>query len=215
MRDSIEDVDKNLKFNRDRWGNPEYWCGKDQYGYRWNGGFQQTVGGFAKFADQFLRPFVGERYDHRVLELSPGGGRFTAELIRYAARIDLLDMNAACLDVCRERFKFYPIEMGFFQNDGKSCSVVSGNSYSLITCFDSMVHMHPDIIKGYVDQLARCLEPKGILWLDHSGKGKRDAGHRTEMTPETMARFGLGAGLKLVNQTFRNDHDCISVFVRD
>lgn len=214
MRESILDLNKNLKFNQDRWGKKEAWEAKDQFGYRWGGGVQQSVGGIAKFADAYLKPYTDDRYDHTMLELSPGGGRFTAELIRYASKIDLLDMNEACLDICRERFKYYPINMQFFQNDGRSCDVLGDAKYSLIVCFDSMVHMHPEIIKEYVSQLSGRLLEDGVLWLDHSGKGAREGGHRTDMTAERMAEFGRSEGLDLWEQRFRNDHDCVSVFRR-
>jgi hypothetical protein len=75
-----------------------------------------------------------------------------------------------------------------------------------------MVHMHPDIIRSYVLQLSELLESGGILWLDHSGKGAKESGHRTDMTDEMMKQYGEEAGLTLLKQTFRNDHDCISVF---
>lgn len=214
MRKSIDNLDENIEFNRKRWGNPDGWLEKDQFGYRWGGGVQQSVGGFARFCDKFLRPFISQRYDHSILELSPGAGRFTSELIRYASSIDLLDMNQACIDICRTRLNYYPIKVNYYVNDGKQCDMVTGNKYSFIACFDSMVHMHPDIIRGYVTQLATCLEPGGYMWLDHSGAGARDAGHRTDMTPERMAEFGRDAKLTLIDQTFRNDHDCITVFQR-
>ena len=214
MQDSILNVEDNLAFNRKRWGELKAWQGKDQYGYRWGGGYQQNVGQIAEFADRMLRPHTGGRYDLNILELSPGGGRFTAELIRFASRIDLLDMNAACLDICRERLKFYPIEVRYFQNDGQSCDMLDRSDYDLIACYDSMVHMHPDIIEGYVTQLGRRLASGGVMWLDHSGKGARDSGHRTDMTPERMASFAAKAGLQVVSQEFRNASDCISVLRR-
>lgn len=214
MRESISDPDQNIKFNQDRWGRKEAWIEKDQFGYRWGGGVQQTVGGIAKFADAFLKPYTSDRYDHTVLELSPGGGRFTAELVRYASKIDLLDMNQACLDICRERFKYYPLEMRFFANDGRNCDMLDHHDYSLIVCFDSMVHMHPQIINEYVRQLGCRLSQEGLLWLDHSGKGIRETGHRTDMNPEKMAEFGASHGLIVVAQQFRNDHDCVTVFRR-
>jgi len=86
--------------------------------------------------------------------------------------------------------------------------------YDLIASFDSLVHVHPDIVHGYVRQLADRIVPGGILWLDHSGKGMREQGHRTDMTLEKMAEFAQGVGLEIVKQTFRNDHDCISVLRR-
>lgn len=141
---------------------------------RW---YLQANGAIAELADRFLRRFLNGRYDLKILELSPGAGRFTAELVRYAASMDLLDMNADCLAICRERFTYRPLPMRFFQNDGMSCQIITDRDYDLVASFDSMVHMHPDIIQSYVHQLSTKLARNGILWLDHSGKGLRESGH--------------------------------------
>ena len=47
----------------------------------------------AEFTDAQFAPLTNGRYDLDIVELSPGGGRFTAELIRYAATMTLVDMN--------------------------------------------------------------------------------------------------------------------------
>jgi len=215
MRESITDAAKNLDLNRSRWGDFDAWADRDDYGYRWAGGVKQTVGGVAKFCDRFLRPFTDDRYDHTVLEIAPGGGRFTAELVRYAGSLDLMDMNSACLEICLERFRYLPMEFGTFLNDGQDCSVLGDNKYSLIASFDSFVHIHPTIIESYVHQLSGHLLPGGRMWIDHSGKGAREQGHRTDMTPEKMEAYGDACGLITESQEFRNDHDCITVFRAD
>ncbi|WP_425410223.1 class I SAM-dependent methyltransferase [Hyphococcus sp.] len=215
MRDSIREKKANLEFNRERWGNPENWSGKDNYGYAWGGQNQQGMDEAASVADKFLRPYVKNRYDLKILELSPGGGRFTHELVRYAKAIDLLDMNEACLDVCKERFeKYLPIPIRYYANDGQSCAMIEDTDYDLIASFASMVHAHPDIIQGYVEQLGRCLAPEGILWIDHSGQGANTKGHRTDMTPEKMQSFAEKAGLKVLEQPFRSSRDCISIMTK-
>jgi len=215
MRESITDLEKNLELNRSRWGDLDAWSERDQFGYRWGGGVQQATAGISKFADRFLRPHVSDRYDHKVLELSPGAGRFTAELIRYAESIDLLDMNQACLDICEERFRYIPTPMRFYLNDGEACDMLEPDArYSVIACFDSMVHMHPDIIDGYVRQLSAHLAEDGVMWLDTSGKGAREQGHRTDMTEARMAEIASSHRLEVVEQTFRNDHDLVTVLRR-
>lgn len=210
-QESIKYVDENLEFNRSRWGNPDFWNGKDQFGYRWGGGRQWTTGDIAELADRFLRPYVGDRYDLKVLELSPGAGRFTAEVIRYASTIDFLDMNQSCLDVCEERFQYMPTPIRYYVNDGRSCEMLEDSDYELIVCYDSMVHMHPEIIESYVSQLADRMAPGGIIWLDHAGLGANDVGHRTDMTPEKMSEYFESSGLEVVSQDFRSHRDCISV----
>lgn len=214
MRLSIRDKAANIEFNRRRWGDAEVWSKEDQFGYSWRGGAQQGMAEAARVADRYLRPYLGERYDLKMLELSPGGGRFTHELVRYARALDLLDMNRACLDICRERFKYLPLPIRFFENDGESCAMIEDRDYDLIASFASMVHVHPKIIRGYVRQLGERLAPEGILWIDHCGAGAQDVGHRTDMTPEKMAGFAEEAGLTVIASHFRSKRDVITVMRR-
>ena len=205
------DPAQNISWNRQRWGDRATWRGLDSLGYRWGGGVEQTPATVARLAERFLRPYLGERYDLAILEISPGGGRMTAELVRYAKRLCLVDLNAAAIEICRERFGTLPIPIDFVVNDGRSLGDVRGGPFDLIACYDSMVHMHPDVIRAYVLQMPALLADGGTAWLDHSGKGQRSSGARTAMTAELMSRFASEAGLLVTDQVFRNDWDCISV----
>ena len=104
-----------------------------------------------------------------------------------------------------------PIPIEFVVNDGQSLAEVGGGPFDFIACYDSMVHMHPDVVRGYVAQMPALLVDGGTAWLDHSGKGQRDRGARTAMTAELMAEFASEAGLVVRDQVFRNGWDCISV----
>lgn len=211
---SVEDHDlaTNLEWNRQRWGQKGGWQIQDQYGYRWGRGSQQTVGQVAQLADEFFRPHTTGRYDLRILELAPGGGRFTAELLRYASTMCLVDLNNASLEVCRERFDFVPTPMSYALTDGHSFDAVPESAeWDAVVSFDSMVHMHPEVIRQYVAKLPGLMAPSGFAWLDHSGKGLRAEGHRTDMTDKLMVEFAEAAGLSVISQRYRNQWDCISV----
>ena len=67
------------------------------------------------------------------------------------------------------------------------------------------------VIQRYVAAIPALLAPTGFAWLDHSGKGRREGGHRTAMTAELMVDFAEAAGLSVVSQIYRNDWDCVSV----
>lgn len=217
MRPDVVDADpaSNLEWNRQRWGQAEGWSSYDRFGYRWSGGVQQTVGALARFTDEQFRPFTGGRYDLRILEIAPGAGRFTAELIRYASELCLLDLNEAALDVCRQRFSYFPTPITYVVGSGTSFEGVPRDAaWDAVVSYDSMVHMHPDVIAGYVSALPSILAPGGFAWLDHSGKGQRASGHRSAMTDALMRQLATDAGLEVVSQRFRNDWDCISVLRR-
>ena len=164
----------------------------------------------ARVAEAWLRPHIGDRLDLKILELAPGGGRFTTELVRISHELHLVDMNQACIDICRERFQYYP-NIRYYVNNGRDCRVVPDKDFDLIASFDSMVHVVPEVIRSYVEDFEQKLVPGGILWLDHSGKGYRERGHRTAMTDALMRDFAESLGLQVVQQYFRNEHDCISV----
>lgn len=200
----------NIAFNKARWGDRDLWENRDQYGYRWAGGVQQGNSGAAAIAQKYLLPHLEGRLDLKVLEVAPGAGRFTTELIRVSDSMHLLDLNEVCIEICKERFKYYPA-VKFYVGDGKSCSVVDETDFDLIVSFDSMVHMTPDVIESYVDDFSGLLKSGGLCWLDHSGKGYREIGHRTAMTDEMMRQFAAKRDFEVLNQYFRNDHDCISV----
>jgi len=204
------DPESNLAWNRQSWGVEDVWRKVDAYGYQWNGAHMQSISDTTRVAEKWLLPHVGERRDLKVLELAPGAGRFTAELVRISSELCLVDLNQACIDICQERFKYYP-NIRYLVNDGMSCDVVQDRDFDLIASFDSMVHMVPPVVESYVADFAGRLASGGLLWLDHSGRGERTTGHRTAMTDALMAEFAEDNGLKVVAQHFRNDHDCISI----
>jgi 2-polyprenyl-3-methyl-5-hydroxy-6-metoxy-1,4-benzoquinol methylase len=149
------DAAGNVAWNRQRWGDETSWRRLDMLGYRWSGGALTTPATMARMADTYLRPYLGNRYDLAVLEISPGGGRMTAELLRHASRMSLVDLNAAAIKVCRERFGRLPTPIEFVVNDGQSLAGITGTGFDFIACYDSMVHMHPRVDVGTGNGVAR------------------------------------------------------------
>ena len=204
------DVDSNLRWNRHAWGKLSRWRGIHRYGYQWGGIHEQSNSDMAAVAEKYLHPYLNGRKNLTILEIAPGAGRFTTELVRLSHDLHLVDLNPACIRLCRERFRYYP-QVQYHLNDGQSLSSVSESTFDLIACYDAAVHMAPEVIRRYVAESAAKLKPGGVLWVDHSGKGEKHEGHRTNMTDARMREFAAEAGLAIVDQPFRNDHDCISV----
>jgi SAM-dependent methyltransferase len=201
----------NIEWNRRRWGQEAGWQEHDRFGYQWGGGYVHTSWSVARFFDTHLRPYLRGRYDLDVLEISPGAGRSTVEIIRYAKTLALVDLNQTPIDICRERLKYYPNEITYHVNDGRSLECVADREFDLVASYDSMVHVHPDIVCGYIAQSAVLLRPNGIIWLDHSGRGAREKGKRSSVTAELVAGRADELALEVVDQIWRNDWDCISV----
>jgi SAM-dependent methyltransferase len=105
-----------------------------------------------------------------VLELAPGYGRWTQYLKDLADRLVLVDMTEDCIAHCRERFA-EQTNIEFHVNDGRSLAMVEDASIDFVFSFDSLVHADPDVVGGYLRQLARKLKPNGVGFIHHSNAG--------------------------------------------
>ncbi|MCU0609154.1 MAG: class I SAM-dependent methyltransferase [Chitinispirillaceae bacterium] len=210
----LSDEEKNLQWNKATWGKDDQWTGLYQYGYHWPGGNVQPNNIVTKVAEKYLHPHLENRRDLKILEIAPGGGRFTTELVRLSREIHLCDFNEACIKVCRERFKYYPA-IKYYVNDGKSVDVVPDNDFDLIASWDSLVHVASSIIEKYVVGCAAKLVKGGMIWFDHSGAGIGVSGNRSDMTKEKMMAIARDNNLLVAAQYFRSPIDCVSVLVKN
>jgi SAM-dependent methyltransferase len=106
-----------------------------------------------------------------VLEIAPGHGRWTDFLARHCDRLIGVDLSSSCVDVCRERFAGRP-NLEFFVNDGRSLDMVDDGTVDLVFSFDSLVHVELDVLRSYLEQIARKLAPGGSAFLHHSNAGE-------------------------------------------
>lgn len=207
------DAESNIEWNLTRWGQEAGWAEHDSYGFRWsNAEIVHTAARVASVMDARLRPYLDGRYDLDVLEISPGAGRATVEFIRYAKSLTLVDLNAVPIEICRERLKYYPNDdVTFIVNDGRSLEEAAGREFDLVVSYNSLVHVHPDIVRGYMQQSLELLRPGGIMWFDHSGKGASEKGRRSAVTDELVAQWTEELGARLLDQTYLTSWDCLTV----
>ena len=201
----------NWAWNRKRWGDIATWTGDDNWGYCYSqpGKGTEGAGGFACIADRLLHPYL-RGYDLDIVEIGCGAGRLTAELVRRASRIRLLDIAPAGIELCRDRFKWFSgLETFLLTECDLSC--LAARPCDVIASYDTFVHIHPDLIEQYVSQFESHLTDGGMAWIDHSGKGARSSGNRTAMTAAKMRALASKYGLTVTKQIMRNDWDCITV----
>ena len=106
-----------------------------------------------------------------VLEIAPGHGRWTDFLAQHCDRLIGVDLSGGCVEVCRERFDGQP-NLKFFVNDGRSLDMVDDGTVDRVFSFDSLVHAELDVIRSYLEQIARKLAPGGSAFLHHSNAGE-------------------------------------------
>ncbi len=106
----------------------------------------------------------------KILEIAPGYGRWTQFLRLYCHSLVAVDLSEKCIEHCKRRFAG-DNQVEFHVNDGRSLSVVPDGSIDLVFSFDSLVHVHKDVVEAYLAELARKLKPNGLGLVHHSNLG--------------------------------------------
>ncbi len=173
-----------------------------------------------------IRPLIQDSDFSRVMELAPGHGRITERLLPLAGEIHLVDVNESCIRRCRERLA--PLagtcRLFYYVNDGRSLAALPAGYFTFLFSWDSMVHFDRRVVRAYLREFARVLEPGGAGFIHHSNYGKvsddirwrEHPGWRSNMSRELFRRYAEEAGLQVTFQKVidwvREDLDCLSVF---
>eukprot|EP00667_Euglena_gracilis_P023729 EG_transcript_26948 len=177
--------------------------------------------------DTYVWPRIRHADFRFTLEIAPGGGRNTARLQKLVTRLIGVDLDAHAVELCRRRFAA-DSRLEFHVNDGQRLPMVPSGAITFIYSWDAMVHFHPEVIRGYVQEFGRVLAPNGTGFIHHSNLGAqpqyRLSSHifnnphwRSNMTCGLFAEYLRAAGLELTYQTpltWRRSPglDCISGF---
>jgi cyclopropane fatty-acyl-phospholipid synthase-like methyltransferase len=143
----------------------------------------------------------------RVLELACGHGRMTQFLIEQALEVVALDILQENIDFCAQRFRSAR-NLRLVRNDGVRLTGVPDKTISFGFCFDSMVHFDSDVVRSYLAEFRRVLEPGGTVVLHHSnltrnpgGDFQRAAHARNFMSVELFRHYAIKEGLIVVKQS--------------
>jgi hypothetical protein len=137
-----------------------------------------------------------------------------------------MDLSAACIDACRDRFAGYP-HARFIQNDGLSLPDVPDNSVDLIFSYDSLVHSEIEVLQQYIPQIIEKLLAGGLAFIHHSNllaitgnpkassahhrAGSVSARHVAALVVESGGQVLLQESISWGTETM---DDCITVFGR-
>src|SRR5262245_44330441 len=97
----------------------------------------------------YIWPRIADSDFRSVLELAPGHGRNTAKLLDHAGEIFLVDVNASCIEACRQRFGD-DRRLHYHINDGASLGMIRSGSVTLVYSWDAVVHFDKEIVRRYV-----------------------------------------------------------------
>ena len=175
--------------NRIIWNNWD-WSGK---GEEWTPSTEWKQSVIARL----LQPNIAQ--GATVVEIGPGGGRWTGELLRRASKLIGIDISEACVAECCKRFA----DAGnaeFWVGSGSDLKGVATASIDAIWSFDVFVHINRSQFKSYAEEFARVLRPGGSGIIQHGAIGGEKGGWRSDMTAEDARTFLRSAGLEVIEQ---------------
>jgi ubiquinone/menaquinone biosynthesis C-methylase UbiE len=157
---------------------------------------------------RIIQPFLaGETIDYtQVLELAVGHGRMTRLLLDRAFEVTGVDVLQENIDFCAKRFKAAR-NLRLIRNDGVTLAAVGDGSISFVFCFDSMIHFDSDVVRAYLAEFRRVMEPGAKAFLHHSnltrnpgGDFQRNAHARNFMSVQMFKHYAMKEGLTVLRQ---------------
>ena len=136
--------------------------------------------------------------NQRVLEIGPGGGRWTGALIRRAGAFTAVDISAACIERCREKFAA-ETRAAFIVGSGCDLKAIPDSSVDAIWSFDVFVHINQAEVEAYADEFRRVMAPGATGVIHHGSAGGAHGGWRSNVTHESMLKLLRERGFEIVD----------------
>ncbi|MCU0498108.1 MAG: class I SAM-dependent methyltransferase [Anaerolineae bacterium] len=160
----------------------------------------------------FLRPHV--QSNHTILEIGPGGGRWT-EYMLHAQHLIMVELNPEFFDYLRQRFAAQIDKFRFYQTRDYELDGITSESVDFVFSFGTFVHIDPDGISQYLNNLARVMKPgaKGVIqFADKTKVMAQEKPGFSDMTPDKF-RAMLPANLRVIEMnTDLLPHSSIALF---
>lgn len=132
-----------------------------------------------------------------VLEIGPGGGRWTGPLIARAGKYIGIDISASCVDVCRAKFAAES-KASFAVGSGVDLQGVADRSIDVLWSFDVFVHINQREVEKYADEFKRVFKLGAVGIIHHGSVGGAMGGWRSNITHDSMLRLLKDRGFEIV-----------------
>jgi len=183
--------DNSTGENRERWNRWDW----SHLGEEWTASeaWKQAL------VDEVLLPTIPA--GGTVVEIGPGGGRWSILLAARCERLVLVDVAQRPLDLVAERLADAG-NVEYVLTDGSVIAGVADASVDAVWSFDVFVHIAPGDLAGYLAVIARVLRPGGVAAIHHAdgrnrGLAPSRSGWRAPMTVELFAALARERGLRV------------------
>ena len=152
---NLNDFGGEAGYYGDQWGDPS--LGGLALLWRRVRRGERPPGDLAKVLKHYLSPYVTA--DASVLEIGPGGGRWT-QFLMPAREIVLVDLNAEFFPYLEDRFRDHAAKLRFYQTSGYELAGVETESVDFVFSFGTFVHIRPRGIDEYLGDVT----PRPAAW---------------------------------------------------
>lgn len=128
---------------------------------------------------QIAEPWMHER--SRVLEIGPGGGKWTVRIAPKVAHLTVFDVAQAMIDRTRTRCESAGLaNVSYVLGDGRGLAPVADASQELVWSYDVFVHIALEDTAAYLLEISRVLVDGGLVVIHHAVNDTTPAMDRIE-----------------------------------
>lgn len=180
----------DLELNKKIW---ERWNWRGTHGeeWTWSEAWKESI------IDQVMKKYI--KMGSNILEVGPGGGKWSVPLSKLADSLTLVDISEACLTTCKTRLGDKSF-VRFILGSGTDFPEVPDGTIDYIWSFDVFVHISPQDIRSYLAEMKRVLKPGGRAIIHHASSGGRAGGWRSRLKKAEFNDFLSELGFTLINQ---------------
>jgi ubiquinone/menaquinone biosynthesis C-methylase UbiE len=112
----------------------------------------------------------------KTLDLGAGHGRNTSKLLEFGGSVTAVDINQSNIEYLNERFGGN-VKVRIVKNNGVDLRDIPDSSITFIYSFDAMVHFDSDVVRSYIKEFRRIIEPEGIGFCHYSNVSSDPTGN--------------------------------------
>lgn len=176
---------------------------------------------YEKWKDQLIRTFMLPhiRPESTVLEIGPGHGRWSAQILPRVPRgnLWLADLSRSCIEYCRKRFSDDPPapddtarvlgtknkNVQYHVTGGRDLPFCGASKVDFVWSFDTFVHIEEPEVRAYAKELHRVMKPQSMGVIHHPGNPtaeQRQNGCRSQVDSRKFAAILAENSLHVIRQ---------------